>query len=469
MKMKKVIIILLFMMFSLPLFAEYVFLKDGQILKGTIVSETSKTIKLKNKNGDIMIIRRNTVMRVLYTEFYMGKVYVQKTDGTGMELYKVDEDRETYTFRKDLYKPQEIVIKRSDVLFMARKNPTGLKGKASQTEIELQWNKPYSEVKYYNVYIKTDADEYFKKIDKVTKTECTIENLKSNTHYSIIVKAVDTENYESLPSNRVEVTTLNILPEKPDKASLILPEEGQEGDPIIKWSDAVDPDGKIIKYNIYIKVDGEFKKIASVEGTEYIVKDFKEGQVYYIKSVDDKGDESEKYVKTYSMWPLVINSSLSFVLPLGDFRSISKYGAAFRLGVHTTNFYKENIQLGFETGLIYYFPVDDLVEMNISVPLYLTAGYQYAITKEFSVTGVFGIGAAYNYLSSDIDGSKDNGIYYVSDWAIEPVYEIGIVGKYKINDFVSLSADLYYYSVLEKSGALSLMTISLGADFNIDL
>lgn len=451
------------------MYAEYVFLKDGQILKGVIFSETARLIKLRNENNDIMRIERNTVMRVLYTEFYMGKVYVQKIDGTGLELYKVDEDRETYTFRKNLYKPQEIVIKRSDVLFMARKNPTGLKGKPSQTEIELEWNKPYNEVKYYNIYLKTDKDFDFKKADTTKKTKYTLEGLKSNTHYSIIVKAIDTDDYESLPSNRIELTTLNIRPEHPSRASVIIPKKGQLANPKIVWNEAVDPDGEVVKYNIYTKKDGKYKKIASVKNAIYSVSNYKKDEVYYIKSVDDKGEESEKYAKTYSMWPLVINTSFSYIAPLGDFRLLSEHGIAFRMGAHTSNFIKNNIQLGLETGFIYYFPADELVETNMSVPFYLTGAYNYKITTKFSVSGLFGVGAAWNYISYDIDGTEKNGIYYISDWAIEPIFEVGLAAEYKFNDYIAVTSDLYYYGVVEKSGILSFMSISLGADFYFDI
>jgi hypothetical protein len=58
-------------------------------------------------------------MRILYTELKMGKVYVQKRNGESIIAYIVNEDRNQFTLRLDLYKPQEFNIKRNDILFIA--------------------------------------------------------------------------------------------------------------------------------------------------------------------------------------------------------------------------------------------------------------------------------------------------------------------------------------------------------------
>lgn len=86
----------------LPLNAEYVFLKNGEIKQGSVASDNASSIILRSKNNKTETINRSEIMRLLYTELYMGKVYVQKTDGKNEICYMVDEDRDTYTFRKDL-------------------------------------------------------------------------------------------------------------------------------------------------------------------------------------------------------------------------------------------------------------------------------------------------------------------------------------------------------------------------------
>ncbi len=98
--------------FLMPASGEYIFLRDGQIVEGTIVSESAKTVSLKKKDNKKETYQRENIMRILYTELYMGKVYVQKIDGKGVTGFMVDEDRLTYTFRRELNDPAEFTIPR---------------------------------------------------------------------------------------------------------------------------------------------------------------------------------------------------------------------------------------------------------------------------------------------------------------------------------------------------------------------
>ena len=127
------------LLFSNPALAEHVFLTDGSILEGIIIRENAKTVTLKKNDGSRERINRSDIMRILYTKLNMGKVYVQKRDGTGMEVYLVDEDSDTYTFRRVLTDPDEFKLKRSQVLFIAEKNPSGLEAKANPVSLELKW------------------------------------------------------------------------------------------------------------------------------------------------------------------------------------------------------------------------------------------------------------------------------------------------------------------------------------------
>ncbi|NCC45307.1 MAG: hypothetical protein EOM18_17375, partial [Clostridia bacterium] len=106
MKLKRIVPVLTaVMILSAPLSAEYIFLKDGSILKGTIVSDTAATVNLRLEDRRMQRIPRSDIMRILYTDLYMGKVYIQKIDGKSIVAYMVDEDRDTYTFRMEIYKP----------------------------------------------------------------------------------------------------------------------------------------------------------------------------------------------------------------------------------------------------------------------------------------------------------------------------------------------------------------------------
>jgi len=104
--------------------AEYIFLKDGSIVECKILDETPDLITARVK-GRKSVFSRNTIIRVLYTKFYMGKVYIYKTDGKELEAYIVDEDQESYTVRTDIRKPDEFKIRRVDVEFVSRKKEAG--------------------------------------------------------------------------------------------------------------------------------------------------------------------------------------------------------------------------------------------------------------------------------------------------------------------------------------------------------
>src|SRR4030042_898474 len=129
-----IFILALFILLTLygKLSAEYIFLKNGCIVECKILDETPDVFTVRLKDGRKLVFLRNNIIRVLYTKFYMGKVYIYKMNGKVLEAYIVEEDQENYTVRTNISKPEEFTIKRIDVLFIARKKPAGLEGKFSQ-------------------------------------------------------------------------------------------------------------------------------------------------------------------------------------------------------------------------------------------------------------------------------------------------------------------------------------------------
>lgn len=88
---KKAFIILLLVLLCSPLAAEYLFLKDGSIIKGSVVRETRAVITFR-ADEDKKTVRypRGDVMRILYMEIKMSRVYVQMRTG---EVHRVFECR----------------------------------------------------------------------------------------------------------------------------------------------------------------------------------------------------------------------------------------------------------------------------------------------------------------------------------------------------------------------------------------
>lgn len=214
----KITIILSTITFTLillnPLKADFIFLKEGSILNCTVKTEYKHKIIVKDKNGKLITVQRDDILRVRYAKLYMGKLFIRLTSGKVLSGYMVDESGDEYTFRKELYKPEEFKLKRDKVLFTARKNPNELEGKVELNHIKLKWKASYGKVKYYKVYVKVKGGKYkyTGKTDKkqTKKTIYTIRGLKDNLKYICIVRALDEEGYESLPSNEVEVNIAKV-------------------------------------------------------------------------------------------------------------------------------------------------------------------------------------------------------------------------------------------------------------------
>ncbi|HPA71331.1 MAG TPA: hypothetical protein PKY31_03625, partial [Spirochaetota bacterium] len=118
---------------------EVIFLKDGSLVQGSVTQDAAEYITVRKEDNKTEKILRKDIMRILYTKLNMGKIYVQKRDGKGLTAFIVDEDQESYTFRKELHSPAEFTLKRVDVLFIADRNPSGLKGEAETDRARLEW------------------------------------------------------------------------------------------------------------------------------------------------------------------------------------------------------------------------------------------------------------------------------------------------------------------------------------------
>jgi hypothetical protein len=115
---KKTILTLLILCVPLSLRAEYLFLTDGSIIKCSVVRETLTAVTYRVDEGPVLSVPRGEVMRLLYTDITMERISVKLRNGKTLKVFLVDEDRSTYTFRKELYNPAEFTVKRSDVLVM---------------------------------------------------------------------------------------------------------------------------------------------------------------------------------------------------------------------------------------------------------------------------------------------------------------------------------------------------------------
>lgn len=115
------IILFLFLLVSAS-FAESVFLKDGKILEGKITRETDAEVTLETINGRQEKIKRNTILRTVYSSDYKEKKYIGIKDQPEIAGYIVAEEEDTYTLRAELNSPQEQVLQKKTVVYVSKES-----------------------------------------------------------------------------------------------------------------------------------------------------------------------------------------------------------------------------------------------------------------------------------------------------------------------------------------------------------
>ncbi len=469
--MKTKISILLFFLFifimSGSLFAEYVFLKDGSIIKCRIESETKTSISARLADGKQATFNPRNVIRILYTELYMGKIFVNKTDGTVLEVYMVDEDQTSYTFRKDLYKPAEFTVKREEVLFTTRKNPTGLQGKAKDDSIDISWKAPFTKVNTYKIYFKSTGD--YKLYGTSSGTNATLKGLKGSTLYTIKVTAVDTDGYESLPTNEAKIKTENTTPDPPSSLrSAIKPEKDtQKMSAKITWKAAFDADGSIRGYRIYRKDIKGYTSVGETNKTAYEISglDADKSYRFVVRAVDDKNSESgdSRIVPATMLKGYDATVEFNYILPFGDFKKINDFGCGGLIHFAKTDALFYDTVVGIALGYWTYSGATD-VDTSFMIPLLATAVYKYEIFDSFFIAPRIAAGFSYNKVSykwesPSYSGTKDK----KSRSSIEPLIMAGVSVSYDFLDYWTAGFGVHYGMIYETDGPMSFVAFGLSA------
>lgn len=296
------------------LHGEYLFLKNGTVMEGKILSESPSTMTLLSPDGRTVAVKRDTVLRVMYTQLYRGKIYIQKTDGRVIEAYIIDEDQEYYTVRPELNSPREFTIRRDDVLFMTRKNPSALEGRVSYRHVDLTWRKPYTPdnpVWHFKVYLRPKGGDYAA-AGATSGTAFRVKGLRCNSEYFAMVTAVDKNGSESLPSNVVRFTTRKGRPAPPGGVRLVSVVSGADGacTASLTWNSGADPcGGTVTEYGLYLKdlsagasgagVPGNkqfpgYRQAGKTQGASIKIPGLKDKTRYrvIVTSIDNTRDES---------------------------------------------------------------------------------------------------------------------------------------------------------------------------------
>lgn len=448
--------------------AETVFLKDGSIIEGRIISDAAGAVTVRDKDNKTRTVQRGNIMRILYTELFMGKVYVQKTDGKNVICYMVDEDRESYTFRKELFSPEEFKLKRDQVMFMARGNPSGLEGEADTDRVELKWFPPYNQVKRYHIYIKAPDDKTFRLADETKRKSVTIKDLKSNTKYLLHVTAVDNAGDESLPSNELVLITKNIKPDKPEKINFTrkYSADGKKYTAELTWSTASDPDGRVKGYNVYKRDDGRDILLGKITSAAYSVKDLVAGEEYQfkVKSIDDKEEESEDPAVLMIREQPFISFELNgyYIITNGRLGEMLDYGYGGFLSVYMTNIYFAGFDTGFSSGYWMFEGEHSRVNSAFMVPMLLTLRYRLPVMWGIYLSPAIHGGFFYNSIDYSYIDQASSEEKEATDTSFEPAVLGGGCIGYGVTDVLHFTAGAYYGVIFEQDRRLEMTAFSAG-------
>ncbi|HRX49000.1 MAG TPA: fibronectin type III domain-containing protein [Spirochaetota bacterium] len=449
---------------GIRLYAEHVFKKDGAIIKGSIIADDIASISVRNDSGTIERIPRNEIMRIIYTDLYLGKVYVRLTTGEMVEGYQVDEDRDDFYFRRDITKPEEFKIPRKKVMFIARTNPTDLSGKASTDNIILTWSPPFKPAKFYRIYIRDvkAKEETYRLLEETDDLSCEIKNLKKSWIYEIYATAVSDTGEESLPSEKVVVNT---LPEPPGK--LVINEQysgdGKNVTLTLTWRNVTDPESRVKSYIIYETEGKERIKKGSSPGSEFVIKDFPaEGRHWFsVVAVNDLFTESDEIKAVYDAgYKVYIRTMTAYLYPRGILPDLasSGYGVLLDAGISAKKY-----SIGVETGY-YIFNCEEGVESMSIAPALIEMNYTLPLFYNFSLRGIIKCGAAYSMIEYTVHDTENLLISNITkNSGFDFMSSAGVSLKYDISDRINICGGAEYSIIFESSGRMEFAAVSVGA------
>ena len=458
------LLLLALMIFQVTGSAEYIFKKDGAIIKGSILKDDPAFLMIKNDAGVSERVSRNDILRILYTDLYMGKVFARLTSGEVVEGYQVDEDRDNYTFRKDMSKPAEFIIPRKKVMFIARTNPTDLVSAASVENILIRWSPPFKPAKSYKIFMRENKKgEKFKVAGETGSVSYNLKNLSRSASYEVYVTAIGDSGEESLPSEKIIANTIPYSPE-----DLVMTENLSADNKTVtltmKWKPVDDAEGRVKSYTIYNIEGKERKKLGSVTGADYVIKDFPAAGRHWfsVVAVNDLGAESEDVKVVYDAGlKFYTGVSAAYLVPFGDFGVIADYGYG---GLIDFNIGIRSFSAGFETGFLSFTGAHDDIKKMAIVPLLVIADYRLPLFYSLSLRPVIKAGAGYNmteYIRHDKTDPSETENYTKN--AFDPIVSAGLYLDFGITDNFNITGGVEYASIFQDSGRMSFLSLSLGA------
>ena len=473
MKRKIIIYISIFFFAANTGYAEHVFLKDGSMFSGKIIKNEKNYITLKLKTGKLKI-KRNNIKRILYNELNLDINYIIDNKGTKMALYRVDEDKTTYTFRKKLNEPDELVLKKSGIIFIDRTKPTAVKGTAGTGFINLTWQPPFSDAKHYNIYYKTENSNDYTLAGNTNSNNYKLIGLKSKTKVNILIKAVDSENNKSESSNELIITTINMPPGIPGNPvslkSKIKKRMGLTAH--LSWEKAEDADGTVTKYIIYLKQNNKYLKISESSLTNHTITglDPRKRNLLIIRSIDNDGLESpdSEIISIEDPLSFGISVMVSYIIPIGNFRNMFNNGAGSIATLTFNNYFDDNLNLSIETGYYYFSGSQERLNDLLMIPLMLKINSGITIFNFMHFNSFLSAGISCSIMNYDQEYSDKYPLYSYQnsgEWKLEPLIKVGIGLNINIrtNFYFGLSSE--YGTIVEENELMGFFSLNAGAGY----
>jgi prepilin-type N-terminal cleavage/methylation domain-containing protein len=171
--------------------------------------------------------------------------------------------------------------------------PCGLKGGLNDVKFELEWSRnPERDIKGYEVYRRkvglATADPIVCSL--TTKTECVDENpLPKDSQVDYYVVAIDGGGRRGQSADLAFLPSTNLAPLPPGQLIGTI----VDGQPVLTWTAASDPDGTIAFYRIYRDGTALADRYGATSGPQLSFTDKgASGHQYWVTAVDDKFLES---------------------------------------------------------------------------------------------------------------------------------------------------------------------------------
>ncbi len=503
---------------TMPAAADYVFYKNGRVVEGEmLITPSVLQFKMTARSVDIFWAPPSFPARsyLVYIRRGAGEfVFAGETSRPRMRLEGLECGTE-YTVRVTFIdsKNHESAPS-SDIRFVtfagtprppARLRLAGITPEGTGYAARLVWDTAEDScggpVKEYCVYVQYPADARlqentdkkkaarrgaapsgrfpgFRLAGRTAGTAYTIEGLRENVRYMVMVTSIDASKNESgtstlaftpvsgasSPSNRRPGAPFPVGCRK------VVGKDGRETAARLFWKAARDPDGYVAAYRVYRKKGRTYDLAGTTPRTDYEARGLPAAgvQSFIVRSVDDTGAESGDSIQvaTGLTFPVTLTARTVFLFPLGDFGRFFRpgYGGLLHAGV---GFYRFN--LGAEAGYLRCEGKTDRIAETSMAPFTLVASYEIPLARWVSVVP----GLAFGGCRADARSAPVKTLIariplYENRTTVEPMIGAGLAFIFTPFDMLVAEARVEYRGIIEKKGLVGFFSISAGAGVRFD-